>query len=107
MRPGPDVTARFRAALASVSPLPLPAHGATPDRFARLARVARDDLAVARLVEGDADARAILAECGRVPDDDATYGVWAARSPGAANATSAALGTSPVGHPISPGIHEF
>ena len=82
MRPGPDVTARFRAALASVSPLPLPAHGATPDRFARLARVARDDLAVARLVEGDADARAILAECGRVPRRrTATYGVWAARSP--------------------------
>jgi alkylation response protein AidB-like acyl-CoA dehydrogenase len=33
------------------------------------------------LVEGDADARAILAESGRVADGPTTYGVWAARSP--------------------------
>ena len=39
---------------------------------------------MARLVEGDADARAILAESGRAgSDDDVTYGVWAARFPSA------------------------
>jgi alkylation response protein AidB-like acyl-CoA dehydrogenase len=67
-----------------VSPVPLPGHGSTRERFERLAAVAEQDLAMARLVEGDADARAILSESGRIsPDDDITYGVWAARSPSA------------------------
>lgn len=76
-----EIDARFRSALADVTPVPLPGHGATGDRFDRLAGVARQDLAVARLVEGDTDARAILAESGRTADGSATYGVWAARSP--------------------------
>ena len=64
--------------------MPLPGHGSTRDRFERLAASAEQDLAMARLVEGDADARAILAESGRTDTDDgATYGVWAARSPSA------------------------
>ena len=64
--------------------MPLPGHGSTRERFERLAAVAEQDLAMARLVEGDADARAILAESGRTDaDDEVTYGVWAARSPSA------------------------
>lgn len=78
------IATRFRTALAAVSPMPLPGHGSTRERFERLAAIAEEDLAMARLVEGDADARAILAESGRTgPDDDVTYGVWAARSPSA------------------------
>ena len=60
--------------------LPLPGSGATWERFQTLAAVASVDLSTGRLVEGHADALAILAEAGRAPvSDDATYGVWASR----------------------------
>ena len=79
-----DFAGRLRAALADTGPLPLPGQGSTLERFARLTAVAEEDLAIARLVEGDADARAILAESGRgEADPGVTYGVWAARSPAA------------------------
>ena len=62
--------------------LPLPGRGDTWARFDALSRWAALDLSLGRLVEGHADALAILAEAGIEPaDPGATYGVWAARSP--------------------------
>jgi alkylation response protein AidB-like acyl-CoA dehydrogenase len=61
--------------------LPLPGEGDTWARFEPLARWAAQDLSLGRLVEGHADAMAILAEAGMQPvAPGATYGVWAARS---------------------------
>jgi alkylation response protein AidB-like acyl-CoA dehydrogenase len=69
------------AARTECSALPLPGAGHTERRFEALARWSASDLSVGRLVEGHADALAILAEAGRRPADPAaTYGVWAARS---------------------------
>jgi alkylation response protein AidB-like acyl-CoA dehydrogenase len=62
--------------------LPWPGHGATAARWAALRALGRDDLCVARLAEGHADALAILAEAGRRPEAGAVYGVWASRSGG-------------------------
>lgn len=64
--------------------LPLPGAGATAARWARLARIARRDLPVARLAEGHADAVAILTDLHRSPAPGARYGVWASRSGGGA-----------------------
>lgn len=61
--------------------VPLPGAGDTAGRFRHLQRIAADDLAVARLVEGHLDALAILAEAGRSAPAGAVLGVWAARSP--------------------------
>ncbi|WHM29239.1 acyl-CoA dehydrogenase [Streptomyces sp. BPPL-273] len=62
---------------------PLPGGGATGARFDALREVARDDVAVARLVEGHADAVAILAELRGEPVGDGQYwAVWAAEPPG-------------------------
>jgi len=61
--------------------VPLPGSGNTLGRFGALSAVASSDLSLARLVEGHLDALAILDEGGVPPDTDATYGVWAARSP--------------------------
>lgn len=66
--------------------LPLPGGGDTPRRWAELASLGRDDLALARLAEGHTDAVAILAEAGRVAEPGCLYGVWAAR-PGGTGAT--------------------
>lgn len=61
--------------------LPLPGSGRTWRRFEALADAAALDLSLARLAEGHADARAILAEAGvGNHHDEASYGVWAARS---------------------------
>lgn len=61
--------------------LPTPGSGKTWHRFEVLARWASIDLSVGRLSEGHSDALAILAEAGQeVPDNTASYGVWAARS---------------------------
>jgi hypothetical protein len=60
--------------------IPLPGSGDTAGRFRYLERVAADDLAVARLLEGHLDALAIVAEAGRAAPADAVMGVWAARS---------------------------
>jgi alkylation response protein AidB-like acyl-CoA dehydrogenase len=69
------------AARTECGALPLPGAGHTERRFEALARWSASDLSVGRLVEGHADALAILAEAGRRPADPAaTYGVWAARS---------------------------
>nr|WP_256104510.1 acyl-CoA dehydrogenase [Streptomyces sp. ODS05-4] len=62
---------------------PLPGGGGTAARFEELAAVAREDLSVARLVEGHLDAVAILAELGGRPAQLGQYwGVWAAEPPG-------------------------
>ncbi|HWG74003.1 MAG TPA: acyl-CoA dehydrogenase family protein [Acidimicrobiales bacterium] len=77
---GRDVAARFRRAVADGAlDLPLPGGGRTPERFEALVALARNDLSLARLGEGHADALAILAEAGRRPGAGA-YGVWAASS---------------------------
>jgi hypothetical protein len=64
--------------------IPLPAHGATLQRWQVLCAVAEHDLSLAKLYEGHTDALAVQAEvapginrlCG------ATWGMWASESPG-------------------------
>jgi alkylation response protein AidB-like acyl-CoA dehydrogenase len=63
--------------------LPLPGTGATRDRWAALADLAGEDLSLARLAEGHADAAAILAELGGPRQETGSrWGVWAANPPG-------------------------
>lgn len=80
-----QVTGRaFAAAVASGRlDLPLPGSGRTAERWARLAGLAEEDLSLARLGEGHADAVAILAELGcPAPRPGSRWGVWAAHPPG-------------------------
>ena len=63
--------------------LPLPGSGATWQRWAAFADLAEEDLSLARLGEGHADAVAILAElAGPAPRPGSRWGVWAASPPG-------------------------
>src|ERR1700678_54079 len=63
--------------------LPLPGHGATRDRWAAFSGLAEEDLSLARLGEGHADAVVILAELGGPrPRPGSRWGVWAANPPG-------------------------
>lgn len=63
----------------AVRDLPLPGHGHTRERLLALAALGREDLVLARLAEGHADALAILAELGGDPGGaDHRWGVWAA-----------------------------
>jgi alkylation response protein AidB-like acyl-CoA dehydrogenase len=63
--------------------LPLPGSGATRERWAAFADLAGEDLSLARLGEGHADAVAILAELdGPRPRPGSRWGVWAANPPG-------------------------
>jgi len=63
--------------------LPLPGSGATWRRWAAFADLAEEDLSLARLAEGHADAVAILAELGGPrPEPGSRWGVWAANPPG-------------------------
>jgi hypothetical protein len=89
-RDADGIGARYLAvARAPGDDLPLPGSGSTWKRFRRLAAFGADDLSLARLVEGHADARAILAEAGVADRHPGTaYGVWAARS---RNATLSAV----------------
>jgi alkylation response protein AidB-like acyl-CoA dehydrogenase len=65
-----------------VPTLPVPGSGQTWRRFEALSNWAASDLSLGRLIEGHADALAILAEAGKEPaTPQATYGVWAARAP--------------------------
>ncbi len=62
---------------------PLPGTGRTAERFAALCAVAEQDLSLARLAEGHADALAVLAElAGPAPGPADRWGVWAAEPPG-------------------------
>jgi alkylation response protein AidB-like acyl-CoA dehydrogenase len=76
--------AAFRAAVESGRlDLPLPGSGRTRARWAALADLAGEDLSLARLAEGHADAVAILAELdGPRPAPGSRWGVWAAHPPG-------------------------
>ncbi len=63
--------------------LPLPGQGATIELWQSLATVAAVDLSAARILEPHLDALAILAESGAAaPEDDTTWGVYAAEGPG-------------------------
>jgi len=63
--------------------VPLPGSGATWQRWAAFADLAEEDLSLARLGEGHADAVAILAELGGPPPGPGSrWGVWAANPPG-------------------------
>ena len=63
--------------------LPLPGSGRTRERWTALAALAEEDLSLARLGEGHADAVAILAELGGPePPPGSRWGVWAAHPPG-------------------------
>jgi hypothetical protein len=71
---------RFLEVVPDLGRVPLPGAGDTWERFEIFASLAQEDLSLARLVEGHADALAILDESGcasRHPE--ASYGVWAAR----------------------------
>ena len=62
--------------------LPLPGAGTTRERWATFADLAGEDLSLARLCEGHADAVAILAELGGPsPEPGSRWGVWAANPP--------------------------
>jgi alkylation response protein AidB-like acyl-CoA dehydrogenase len=62
--------------------LPLPGSGRTRQRWNAFIALAQHDLVAVRLAEGDADARAILAELqGPGPQAAQRWGVWAARPP--------------------------
>jgi hypothetical protein len=62
--------------------VPLPGGGATRERWALFARLAEEDLSLARLSEGHFDAVAILAELkGPPPGPGDRWAVWAAKPP--------------------------
>jgi alkylation response protein AidB-like acyl-CoA dehydrogenase len=64
--------------------LPLPAAGATAQRWRRLAALAEEDLGAGRIAEAHLDAVAILDEVGgKPPLPDELWGVWAAEPPDA------------------------
>ena len=81
---GAATAAAFAAAVKSGRlNLPLPGSGRTRERWAALADLAGEDLSLARLAEGHADALAILAELGAaLPPAASRWGVWAAQPPG-------------------------
>jgi alkylation response protein AidB-like acyl-CoA dehydrogenase len=88
--PGNSPAAWQRTALAFTAAVesgrldvPLPGSGATWQRWAAFADLAGEDLSLARLGEGHADAIAILAELGGPrPHPGSRWGVWAANPPG-------------------------
>nr|WP_307865368.1 acyl-CoA dehydrogenase [Streptomyces montanisoli] len=66
-----------------IAEVPLPGSGRTADRFRVLYELGREDLCVARLVEGHLDAVAILDEiAGDRTAPGERWGVWAAQPPG-------------------------
>ncbi len=78
-----DVIVALREALhAGELEFPLPGRGDTARRWSGLCEHGRRDLSSARLVEGHADAVAILHEAGDKPEPNALYGVWASRAYG-------------------------
>lgn len=82
--PGRSVAERFAELTAPGAPhVPLPGTGHTRERFRALSDVAREDLSLARLVEGHLDALAILHELdGPRPRPGERWAVWAAQPPG-------------------------
>lgn len=86
MAPGTAGSAReafVRAVESGRLDLPFPGSGHTRERWAAFADLAEEDLSLARLGEGHADAVAILAELGGPePPPGSRWGVWAAHPPG-------------------------
>jgi alkylation response protein AidB-like acyl-CoA dehydrogenase len=82
--PGTRVAAAFTQAVESGRlNLPWPGGGRTRERWSALAELAQEDLSLARLAEGHADALAILGELGAAtPPARSRWGVWAAQPPG-------------------------
>ena len=62
--------------------LPFPGCGETGRRHREIAQIARENLALGRLVEAHVDALAILHEAGRDAKPGALYGVWASEGNG-------------------------
>lgn len=60
--------------------LPIPAGGATRERFTRLWEIGKEDLSLAKLAEAHWDAVAILEEAHREPQEGVVYAVWASES---------------------------
>jgi hypothetical protein len=78
--------------------VPLPGSGSTWERWAAFADLGEEDLSLARLGEGHADAVAILAELdGPPPVPGSRWGVWAASPPGP-NVTASRQGSTWVLH---------
>jgi alkylation response protein AidB-like acyl-CoA dehydrogenase len=79
-----SVGAAFAAAVDSGRlSLPSPGGGRTRERWAAFMDLAEEDLSLARLAEGHADALAILEELGEPkPPPGGRWGVWAANPPG-------------------------
>ena len=76
-----SVVKRFSEIVSTSCDLPLPGRGNTWRRFEILSALAAEDLSLARLAEGHADALAILEESGSGNRNlGASYGVWAART---------------------------
>jgi alkylation response protein AidB-like acyl-CoA dehydrogenase len=74
------VADRLREVVSEFTDLPHPGGGKTWERFEAFVSLAAEDLSLARLAEGHADALAILVESGRrARQPGASYGVWAAR----------------------------
>ncbi len=86
---------------ASSNQVPPLAAGSSWKRFCHLRDVARDNLSLARLLEGHLDATAILREAGRPVDDRLTYAIWASGGPTATtrvvtqDSTAMLCGTKP------------
>jgi hypothetical protein len=82
--PGAGVATAFAQAVESGRlDLPYPGSGRTRQRWAVFSGLAEEDLSVARLAEGHADALAILAELDApAPPAGSRWGVWAAQPPG-------------------------
>jgi hypothetical protein len=59
----------------------MPGGGRTRERFEGLAEIAAQDLSLARLIEGHADAAAICAEAGRMDLAVGAMAVWASDGP--------------------------
>jgi alkylation response protein AidB-like acyl-CoA dehydrogenase len=79
-----DIARAFAAAAESGRlDLPDPGSGSTAERWAAFAALAEEDLSLARLGEGHADAVSILHELGGPePPPGSRWGVWAAHPPG-------------------------
>lgn len=78
----PDPAQRLRGLLdAGRLDLPLPGHGHTGERHRALLEFAREDLALARLIEAHTDAMAIANEAGVRLHEGSLYGVWASDGP--------------------------
>ena len=78
--------------------LPLPASGATLQRWQALSAVAEHDLSLAKLYEGHTDALAVMAEVAPAfqPPPGATWGMWAAESPQARCVIESTAGSGPM-----------